>query len=739
MPSTWLINDVSPESLGLAVTGWDFQAGTASSVMLRRVSDFDAAEILSGYGGTVTIKRNGAVFFKGKIRAISKRADGQSEGQDYIVEDAWAEMERTIYQEPWKYAYYDEGLEAAAIGDFYMPRCFLGMNSAGVEISVGEQIQEAITYAASVGIDIQLGSVPDGMVLWPSEVNAASIAEVIRTSLRLNPDWIPWIDHTTTPPTFNVTPRASATALSIAATDCIGLESITELNDTLPEVVRIVFITASEIDGQIYRAYAVDKYPMLDAEDNPTPDAGPGVLCEVLDLQGVRSTSQVQQIQTRDLPTDNTSLRTYLKKKYPLLAEVDDAHYTLTNFAKSFVTPIPETLPDSINSETPRLEAESITDCPRELVRGTVTEAMRKKVGRVKLTWDLEITGAATEGNRKFLESFPKITVPVCTNATTRVHRSITSWTPAEDAPTGIAQAFYETIHNGAKFQGSIRLSTEAMTPPWHGKKLNITGGVAAWATMGAPIQSVSGDAQTEIATITFGPTPRYGFSDFVEYMNRLRRRQVTWISGTQRTSEETGVGPQSENVGPFDIAETTEFFPTTEATHPFKVTVIPSEMINIAAGTILGMYFTYSGANPYQHPSGADSHYEPDTVVMGPGGVWAGGTSGVISGTYYVYAEVPRNGPTNEYSEGMSESAYGVTTELFDDIEPTLTDTVSIVLDTAAPNAYTPTTGKAAVCIAKVTNSSGTITVDNQYVTSNPTLFVPVVGAFSDLSIPGT
>jgi len=210
--SEWLINGETPEALGLRLVGGEFRTGGTSTVTLERVCPFDETESLA-YGDDVEITSDGAPFFKGKCRAIPKNADNASEGHDYLIEDAWAELERTVYQEPW----------GSYGGPFLSPTVILGMDSTGTRIGVGKQILEAINFAADPdgpNIAIQAGSIPDGMLLWPSEVSGLSCAEIIRTSLRYYPDWVAWIDHTTDPVTFNVTPRASATARTLAVKDC---------------------------------------------------------------------------------------------------------------------------------------------------------------------------------------------------------------------------------------------------------------------------------------------------------------------------------------------------------------------------------------------------------------------------------------------------------------------------------------------------------------------------------------
>jgi len=169
---------------------------------------------------------------------------------------------------------------------------------------------------------------------------------------------------------------------------------------------------------------------------------------------------------------------------------------------------------------------------------------------------------------------------------------------------------------------------------------------------------------------------------------------------------------------------------------HPWKVTDAGSGNAAIAAGFVLGYYFELSTASPGASPA-TQQNFSPDSIVVGNGGTYAGGTL-AITGTRYIYAEIPKNisGSTNEYAEASfvedtdNIGATGIETiELFDEISPTLTDTATLVASASAPDAYTPTTNKAAVCIAKVTNAAGVITVDAQYLTHNPIVFIPVVG----------
>lgn len=174
-------------------------------------------------------------------------------------------------------------------------------------------------------------------------------------------------------------------------------------------------------------------------------------------------------------------------------------------------------------------------------------------------------------------------------------------------------------------------------------------------------------------------------------------------------------------------------------SSHPWKVTNGGSGNATIAAGFIHAMFMDYDDAVP-QTPPATNGIYPPTNIVMGPAAEYAGGNL-AITGTQYIYAEMIRgfdDEVTLEYTETKvqnDEPGIGIftTLELYDDIDPAGFSggspgaTATLVASSDAPDSYTATTGYAAVCIAKVTNTAGTISVDKQYITHNPTLFVPI------------
>lgn len=550
--SVWLINGNPPESYGLTVVSVNFNAARVSSVGLRAASNFDATEPFP-YGSEITISKDSVPFFRGKARRITKSGSSRSEGIDYAVEDVWADLERLTYQEPWAIRQTDY------VGTAWLPTVILGMNSSGVRISVGAQILEALNFAVARDVSLTVGSIPTGMMLWPSKAVGMSCAAVIRECLKYYPDWVPWINHATSPPTFNVTPRASATAVSVAVTDCESVE-VSEIEDRVPEGVRICYITAGLIGDNVYRTLSVDQYPGVTDAELVAP-AAEGVLVTSVELAGMQVPMQKQQIQAVTLPTSETGAIAYLKEKFPAIKDIADAKIDITSWTTSVLTAAnPESPP--IDEKLERLPGGSRSDLPRELVKGQVTEWMRKKVGRVLIEMKVEPVGA-TDAEKKKIKALPPSFTVIGTNAISKTYRGISNFTAADDVPVGIAAAFYQNIVNAAKFEGEITIVGAEIYPTlFHGKKLNLTGCAnGEWTTMDAPVHRVSYDIAQGRTTVAFGPNPELSFQDFLDYLRLLNKRPHNVYTQSERTGDElgdeSGISANGDTVGPYDAPET--------------------------------------------------------------------------------------------------------------------------------------------------------------------------------------
>ncbi len=393
------------------------------------------------------------------------------------------------------------------------------------------------TRKRSNGVDLQVGTLPTGVNFIPSEYVDMVTSEVIMLSLKQHPDWIPWIDHSTTPPTFNVTKVGdmSAVSLNVNGGDPVLNFNVIQRDDLLPESVRIVYEYASQFDSEVYRNIVIDKYPA------DGPDAGPGVLQASVPLSGTQMQIQKSRVQTRLLPTSQETAKEWLKLKFPYLRNVRDTVFNVTEWSKELVVD-DEEHPEPINPNATRITVDDADDLHRELIRGSIEDWMQRKVGEVLIKAAIEPTGSPTIEEIEAINiGVPPIKV-TATNALTKVYKGITQWTPAAEPPSGIAEQTYRAIYASMPHQGTLTLlEQEVGTSTYHGRKLNLTGGYITWASMNAPIHSVDFDIEAGTTTLSFGPVPHLAPADFIEMERMLRYRPITWWTFEERASKLIG------------------------------------------------------------------------------------------------------------------------------------------------------------------------------------------------------
>lgn len=561
---SWKIDGTDLAALGLTLAGGSFRTQGVSHCALDAALEFDAAQAFD-HGDEVTLQRVDGMtttpFFRGKVRRIPKSARGDYEGHAYVIEDAWADLETTVYQEKWRIG--------SGLYDF--PRFVMGVGvdpETGLAsyLTTGPQIERFLQYAIDQGVSLQIGSIPTGDRIIPSEERNVTVAEAIRMCLRFRPDWTPWIDHATTPPTFHVTDTSTLAAVSLAVDGSGPVTNfdVTKRDEDLPESVRIIYELAGTIvdedgDNQVLRDAAIDKYP---AEG---PDGGPRVLVSTIQLEGLQMQIQKQRIQTRVIPTgpSDPAAKAWIKAKFPHMADVPDAAFNVTKFDRSLITDATEHA-DPVNPNAERIEVEAVADLPRELVRGQIEDWMRVKVGEIKIAIEIEKAGdwsaATAEARKAWKKGVRDIQRMTATNARTKIYRGISNWVLPEDVPTGIAQAVYQAIHAGSGYEGSVTLTEDEVGGArYHGKKLNLTGSAdAGLETMAAPVHSVDWDIETGTTTIGFGPNPDLSPQDFLEWQRILRARPLTWWSLAERESNEhgraSGSSSRGDSVGGYDF-----------------------------------------------------------------------------------------------------------------------------------------------------------------------------------------
>ena len=160
------------------------------------------------FGTAVTVSRADGpeteILFRGTITNDQPSADPSDESTPYQASDAWWDMDGEIYRQSRKIT-----LSDGTTGNALYGRSLLGRAADGERMSAAQIISAAIDYAAGIGINIQKGAI-DAPVTPPwIETTDKTLSEIIRLALLWQPDAVPWIDHTTSPPTLHVTRRSA--------------------------------------------------------------------------------------------------------------------------------------------------------------------------------------------------------------------------------------------------------------------------------------------------------------------------------------------------------------------------------------------------------------------------------------------------------------------------------------------------------------------------------------------------
>ena len=465
------------------------------------------------YGTQIAVlRKDGATvetLFQGKITNDQPDAEADDESIPYQASDAWWDFEGEVYRQSRKIALLDGMLHDALYG-----RALLGRAAGGTRLSAAQIISAAVAYGAAIGIQIQSGTI-DAPVTPPwFEVVAQTLAEIVRVALLFQPDAVPWIDHTTTPPTLHVTRRASMTAETLAYA---GLGKCRVR--AFPEQQ----ISGCEITYELSNARG--RTVSVDSAGSTTALRCARFTIPLEFLSG--STGPVEEIKVVALG-DYTAL-SWWQTMFPWLP--DDAEIT-----EATIMPTPADGFDKI------------------LVSGQITSWMQDELDLDAGEYTVSCNAGATVDGRTFVEKTLQRRFKL-TNAVSKryIGRFQQSWT--EPVPTGVAAAFYAAM-SALQYGGTVRIEEEECTAgrTLMGKALNVSGARAAWATMRAAVIGVDEDFDAGSTQVTLGPARHLAPQDMVDLLRASRWRH----RAAPQNPDDGGVAaPAEDEVDPFEPEDT--------------------------------------------------------------------------------------------------------------------------------------------------------------------------------------
>ena len=496
-------------------------------VTFRAAGTLSDADPIFAHGSTVLVKRNGVIWFYGRVVTVPGRAAAKVEEQFYRVAGPWWYLENLVFQQVWQTT---NGTDATLVAT-NKSRLILSQKADGTKLGTGAAIAEVLAYATARGVPITVGTITPNAIAPYAEALDRSCAEVIRDFLRWTPDAMTAFDYTTSPyPTLSIHRRADAASLALPAygAPISGLE-LTPRHDLQAPAVVLKFEQTNDIDNDTFTSLIVQAAPSTATGDEL------GALVMTLDLSGARATYQKQPVTTAVIPVSDTSsgVIAWWKGKFPWLADFDDGDLSVVSGTQTVTIETP--------ADYPGLE---ISNVPNELLKGSIAAWMNLNAAPLLVSATLKYSGATTDESSAVFDATNQRVVytrVTGTNAETQVYARLTSETEAEPVPAGLAQALYDAV-SVLQYDGVIELTEqECSSVAAPGILLSLTGGRAEWATMAAQIQRVEERVDVGQTKIVVGPAKHLGRAELTEWLRANRSRRVSYRLGERTTGSGSG------------------------------------------------------------------------------------------------------------------------------------------------------------------------------------------------------
>lgn len=662
MSTIWKINGTILQDLGVSDLRGEIMSHGPGSIAFDARRDFllgdlfayDSEIILSRVDGT-----SETVVFAGHCKTNPIEATDNSERVGIEVFDSWADLEETIYEESW--STFTGGGEPS--GSTNLGISVLNSGPLNVPIKTGAMIAKIINFASGNGARIRMGVVPEGRVPLPSEADNMSCAAAVLKMLSYHPDWLSKMDYSTVGshgvPTLNFYEKATLAGRSFPVDGSGDVEAfgITSREDLKPKSVIIKYITLGGVS--VFPDPENSFKPIVDKWPPSGPDSGPGVI-SVTKKSTVTAAQQSsgsaplletrkQRVGTETFPTNQTEAKAWLKKKFPAVAEIDDAKYNVTGWERILM---PLEIGGDPDEDISGLIATDENQLPRELVSGSIYSFMQRKFGKVRIVPKLQAASGVSDAEREKIEAPLGGVSVIGTNATSRVYSESTSY-PAEipEVPTpegqvgaalGFAKAYYEALHQNS-YEGQVTISAEDIPQTLHAGTINLTGGRPEWATMQALCNRISWNLESGRATYFFGPPRWWSLQDFIDIMSGPMGMGTGGMQTTELMDSGQLQGPGGskidyKNNGPL-VSPLTEYDPPlqTPARHAFYVEELDGGGCKIHPGSLFWAASVTSFG--FDHPDGGPistsrtisaGSYEQKIETLGAITVSGSGTYGV-------------------------------------------------------------------------------------------------------------
>lgn len=539
MPVAWKINGVAADTFGVGNIRRTLVSQSEDVVTFDAVvADVFAAAGIA-YNSTVTIHRDGVLWFTGVSKTMPRISSFQDERITYRIVGAWYWL-RHIYRQGWQ-LHNGTDLETA------MKTRVILCQGPGPDyhpITSGAQIEDAVNAAIAAGAPIALGTVDAGISLPYDEDRDLKCADVIQRMLRWHPDWVAWFDYSTSLPTFYCRQASSLAAVNLAATDLASLQLNPRYDLKVPGV-QVTFEKTRTIEGLPQGNGTFCATEIQTAGNVSSPES----VFATIELAGSSDNYVSCEIKVEPVPpnlTDLPAMTTWWKEHNKSL---DGLGGRLVEIGVTTRRNIP-------NPDHP-----DWTDLPHILVEGQIQPWMTGS--RFKQQQSVFTVKATIRNvNRRDTESgtFTKDydLLVTTTNLDTRNYSKLDSMDSGEEVTGGLAAALFASWGR-LYYEGQVVIDREDVGGILSmGSVVNVIGGLGEWAAMASMVQSITEDVDQGRTTIVVGPPKQVSIDDVVSLLRRFRSRGPAWHAKARETGKAADSGKAIDLGGPMPKHENT-------------------------------------------------------------------------------------------------------------------------------------------------------------------------------------
>ncbi len=551
------------EELGLSDPHLSVRNMTAGEFTVDHSRAAADVEPLFAYGAAIKVRvgrvkengvwSGGTKVFTGRRVLSPVSGSGAAEDVTYTFANAWHQLERINYgvrwakwvrKEPLTPVVYDRAYEV--FSDYYLHTRVDTTQNTVTRITNGEQVRDAVAWAISCGVSLQIGTISPALYLPPDFKTDLKVAEVIRLCLKLTPDAVCYIDEATEPPTFHCVRRAEMTPVNIALdAEKIDQLRLTRRDDLVVPAVVLKYRRVDEIDG-----VSKSLPPLVDAWPADATGFEEGAVVQTIQLEGARVSNVYGTIETEELP-DNGGLAPGDKEWWIAHGKT---WLGAENITEVFITPSERTgsLPNVVLPESGAIAAWMVDDGgnPAEVE----TETLSATVSYIT---------AASQPTKSREEL---ITVRLkTTNLASGTYKAVKSIEDGELAVAGLAQEIFNGLAVPHYDGDIVVVEEECAADITLLNTVNVTGGTGRFASMNAVVQQIAYDFHSGTRTLTVGWPKQLSADDLIELVrfNRVRR---TWNNPEVQVSGESGPADDVELPDHLPMEDNVDGPPTMEA-----------------------------------------------------------------------------------------------------------------------------------------------------------------------------